>query len=141
MPPVTEESLSQIVARLRQAAPDATIRLFGSRARADATPESDWDFLVVQPQVTSRRREMARLARVLRPLRIPADVLVFSQADFDRWSSIPGTVLHDAAKEGKVLHASPLPTTMPSIRLNTGNPQPRKARTTAPATTDGPHFQ
>lgn len=104
MPTLTEDRLSQAVDRLRRAAPDATIRLFGSRARGDASPDSDWDFLVVRPQVTSRRREMARLARVLRPLRIPADVLVFSQADFDQWASIPGTVLHEAAQEGKVLH-------------------------------------
>lgn len=104
MPTVTEERLSQAVERLRRAAPDATIRLFGSRARGDASPDSDWNFLVVRPKVTSRRREMARLARTLRPLRIPADVLVFSQADFDRWSSIPGTVLHQATQEGRLIH-------------------------------------
>jgi hypothetical protein len=45
------------------------------------------------------------LADLLRPLRIRVDVLVFSQATFDKWSAIHGNVLHQAAKEGKVLYA------------------------------------
>ena len=90
---------------LHRAAPDATIILFGSRARGNASPESDIDFLLVAPEVKSRRREMARLSRLLRPLRIPADVLVFSRQVFEQWAKIPGTVIHEAAREGKVLYA------------------------------------
>lgn len=91
---------------LHRAAPQATVILFGSRARGDATPDSDADFVLVEPEVKSRRREMARLSRVLRPLRIPADVLVFSRQAFERWSRVPGTVVHKAATEGRVLHAA-----------------------------------
>lgn len=91
---------------LHRAAPDATIILFGSQARGDAAPDSDVDFLLIAPEVTSRRKEMARLSRLLRPLRIPADVLVFSRRVFDQWAEIPGTVIHDAVREGKVLYAA-----------------------------------
>ncbi len=91
---------------LHRAAPDATIILFGSQARGDAEESSDVDFLLVAPEVTSRRKEMARLSRLLRPLRIPADVLVFSRRVFDQWASVPGTVIYAAAREGKVLYAA-----------------------------------
>ncbi len=97
--------IEKAVDLLHRAAPDATIILFGSQARGDATPESDADFLVIKPIVKSRRKEMAHLLRMLRPLRIPADVLVYSRRVFDKWSRIPGTVIYEAAKEGKVLYA------------------------------------
>lgn len=98
--------IEKAAAVLHRAAPDATIILFGSRARGDAVEDSDVDFLLVAPEVASRRQEMARLSRLLRPLRIPADVLVFSRRVFERWANVPGTVIHEAAREGKVLYAA-----------------------------------
>ncbi len=35
-------------------APDAEVILFGSRARGDAEPDSDWDFLVLLPLEPTR---------------------------------------------------------------------------------------
>jgi len=102
---IAQETVEEAAAILREAVPEATILLFGSQGRGEAKPDSDLDLLVVEPVVRSRRKEMARLADLLRPLRIPADVLVFSRAAFDKWSRIPGNVLYRAAREGKVLHA------------------------------------
>lgn len=94
-------------ARLHEACPEAMIILFGSQARGDAGAESDVDFLVVQPEVESRREEMIRLSDLLRPLRLPADVLVASRRTFKKWAAIPGTIYHTAAKEGRILYGQP----------------------------------
>lgn len=102
---MNDNDIQRAAELLHRAAPDATIILFGSRSRGDAKQDSDVDFLLVAPDVKSRRKEMARLSRLLRPLRIPADVLVFSRRVFDEWAGIPGTVIHAAAREGKVLYA------------------------------------
>ena len=103
---IARETVDRATAILRDAVPEATIVLFGSRGRGEPRPDSDVDLLVVEPVVRSRRKEMARLADLLRPLRIPADVLVFSRAAFDKWSRIPGNVLYRAAREGKVLYGA-----------------------------------
>ena len=51
-----------------------------------------------------RAVEMVRLRRALRPLRIPVDVLVYSQEDVLRWGHQPGSVLYFALHEGKVVY-------------------------------------
>jgi len=84
--------------------PSAQIWLFGSQARGDARDDSDLDFLVIEPEVTNRATEMVRLRRVLRPLRIAADVLVYSRDEVQRWRNEPGTALYWALKEGRVVH-------------------------------------
>jgi predicted nucleotidyltransferase len=77
--------------------------LFGSHARGDAGPRSDLDFVVIEPHVASRHAEMVRLRRVLRGMRMPIDVLVYSDEHVADWGDVPGTVLHAALNEGRVL--------------------------------------
>lgn len=86
---------------LLAAAPGAKVILFGSYARGDARDDSDVDFLVVEPEVTDWLAEMVRLAEVLRPLRLPADVLVVSAERFAYWRDTPNTVMYRAAREGR----------------------------------------
>ena len=99
-------TIEKAVELLLEAAPAGSrVILFGSHARGDAGPTSDLDFLVVEPSVTAYRQEMVRLRDVLEPLRVPADVLVTSEAVFEEWQDTPGTVLYEAAKEGRFFDA------------------------------------
>lgn len=102
---ISRETIQEAVDLLRKAAPASTVVLFGSYARGNPGPDSDLDFLVIEPNVKSRREEMVRLRDVLRPLRIPVDVLVTSEAAFHEWSDTPGTVLHEAKLEGQFFNA------------------------------------
>jgi predicted nucleotidyltransferase len=101
---VTREQIDAAVRILAGAASPARIILFGSYARGDAREDSDVDFLVIEPQVEDRAREMVRLRRLLSPLRIPAEILVFSQEDVARWGDQPGSVLYWALREGRIIH-------------------------------------
>jgi predicted nucleotidyltransferase len=78
-PVIDESTIHKAVELLQRAAPGATVIVFGSCVRGEVTEDSDLDVLVVEPKLTARREEMVRLRDVLRPLRIPADVLVVSQ--------------------------------------------------------------
>lgn len=101
---VSQQQIDQAVRMLAEAVRPAKIILFGSYARGDALQDSDVDFLVVEPAVPNRRSEMARLRNILRPLRIPVDVIVASEAELREWSHLPGHILYWALKEGKALH-------------------------------------
>jgi len=102
---IDEITIANAVNLLLQAAPAGSeVILFGSHGRGDAEPDSDLDFLVVEPQVTSKHEEMVRLRDALRPLCVPVDVLVTSRSVFEDWRDTPNNVLHEAWKGGRVFH-------------------------------------
>ena len=78
--------------------------LFGSCAPGDASEHSDIDLLVIEDEVPDRAREMVRLRRLLRPLRVPADILVYTENEVAQWGNQPGSALYWALREGKVVH-------------------------------------
>jgi len=80
------------------------IILFGSYARGDANDESDVDLMVVEKHVQSKVKEIVRLRKLLRPLRLPIDMMVVSEQDVNDWGALPGTALYWAIKEGEVLY-------------------------------------
>jgi len=101
---MTPEQISAAVKRIADAAQPEQILIFGSHARGEARDDSDLDLLVIETDVADRAAEMVRLRRVLRPLRIPVDLLVYSRSDVDRWGNQPGSALFWALREGKVMY-------------------------------------
>ena len=83
----------------------ARVILFGSYARGEADAESDLDFLVVQRDGFSHRREVMRLQDALSPLRVPAELLVISHEEAGR-PERAGDAVRDALAEGVVLYES-----------------------------------
>lgn len=99
--------LARLVERLVAAFRPVGIYLFGSQARGEPTPDSDFDLLVVvreSDQPSHRRAQAAYHALGRRAL--PVDVLVMTREEFDRrapaTASLPATVL----REGKALYAA-----------------------------------
>lgn len=98
---ISEENLKAAIAA--DARPKRIV-LFGSFARGDAREDSDIDLPVIEDEVPDRAREMVRLRRLLRPLRVPADILVYSEDEVARWRDQPGSALYWALREGRVVH-------------------------------------
>jgi predicted nucleotidyltransferase len=96
--------IDEIGRRLAQAAPaNSRIVLFGSRARGDAGSGSDVDVLVIEPFVDDPVQESVRLRGELRGLGAPIDVVVFAQDDAQRRSTVRGTVVERALRQGRIL--------------------------------------
>lgn len=100
---IDETLIAEAGRRLAVAAPDSQVILFGSHARGEANPQSDVDFLVVEPEVANEAEESVRLHRTLRDLRVPADVIVVSREYADRWRGVRGGVVHAAFSQGRIL--------------------------------------
>ncbi len=103
-PVISREEIDAVIKRLAEDAHPERIVLFGSYARGEAQEDSDLDLLVIETEVEDRAAEMVRLRRLLRPLRIPVDILVYSRHEVERWGHQPGSSLFWALREGKVVY-------------------------------------
>lgn len=102
-----EQIIEKSVRALLAAAPEgSSVILFGSHARGLARPESDLDFLVVEPTVDNRFDEILRLRRAvgnaLGDIIQPIDLIVTDEARFRRKSTVPNTLAYEAATYGVV---------------------------------------
>ncbi|MFN8188294.1 MAG: nucleotidyltransferase domain-containing protein [Gaiellales bacterium] len=106
MEPIPEPLIREAATRLGEAArKPARVILFGSYARGEADPHSDLDFLVVQQNGFSHRREIVRLQDALSPLRVPAEVLVISHEEAAQ-PELTGPAVRDALDKGLVVYES-----------------------------------
>lgn len=102
-----DEDLRKALGLLFEATPTGTtVILFGSRARGRSRGNSDYDFLVVEPQVSDRFAEMSRLSALLGSAMIPADVIVQSRESFERWCDEPNSLAARARKEGRLYESA-----------------------------------
>lgn len=99
--------LAEVVRRLVEAYQPERIYLFGSKARGDAEPFSDYDLLLVVPDDAPAERQLSWLAyESLWETGAAADVLVWLKTSFESRlhvvASLPATVM----REGKLLYGS-----------------------------------
>lgn len=100
------DPLAESVRRLRGSMSAERIYLFGSRARGEATDDSDFDFLVVVRESPLPRYKREQQAfRALCGMGIAKDVVVFTRQEFERGlqviTSLPATVV----REGRLIYA------------------------------------
>ncbi len=83
------------------------ILLFGSQARGEARPDSDWDFLVVIDRELERLLQMRLAANISTRLvfekRMVCDVLLLSADRYRERHKDVGHIAYYATKEGVVL--------------------------------------
>ena len=101
---IDERTLQEAVQRIVVAARPTQVILFGSCGRGDADTDSDLDIMVIEPHVHDKYAEMIRLHKVVGNIGRGVDVLVYSEAEYERRSLTPGTVLYWARKEGRALY-------------------------------------
>jgi predicted nucleotidyltransferase len=81
------------------------IWLFGSRARGDATPDSDWDlFVVVDDTVGDDELDPGIGRRLRRECGVRADVIPWRAGEFAEFRGTPNTLAYSVATDGVLLH-------------------------------------
>lgn len=102
-----DAALAEALRRLLEAYRPERVYLFGSRARGDAGPDSDYDIMLVVSDDAPPERRRSRMAyERLWGTGLAADVLVWTREAFDSRlcleASLPATVV----REGVVLYGA-----------------------------------
>jgi len=100
--------LADIVRRLVEGYDPERVYLFGSAARGQAGPDSDYDLMLVMPDDAEPERLRARKAYgvLLKGVGAPVDVLIMSRSAFDSRSTVVASLPATVLREGRLLHAS-----------------------------------
>jgi uncharacterized protein len=99
--------LTDVVRRLVEAYRPERIYLFGSMARGNAGPDSDFDLMVIVPDSAPPELQRSRLAyRALRGTGTAADVVVWPKASFERRSRVPASLPATVVREGVLIYGA-----------------------------------
>jgi len=99
--------LTDVVRRLVEAYRPERIYLFGSMARGDAGPDSDFDLMVIVPDNAPPEVQRSRLAyRALRGAGTAADVVVWTKSSFERRARVPASLPAMVVREGVLIYGA-----------------------------------
>ena len=108
MPLTLEPLLQKIIGIIVRELNPQQVILFGSYARGTASGASDLDFLIIQDRPfgpgESRRRQMAKVWRLLAHYPISQDLLLYTPAEIEEWRDSRNHVIGRALREGKLLY-------------------------------------
>ncbi|MEW6357777.1 MAG: nucleotidyltransferase domain-containing protein [Planctomycetota bacterium] len=96
------QSISEMVQRIVQAVHPDKVVLFGSRARGDNGPDSDFDILIVAPSPYPRWRRAVPLYRLLGGMGVAKDIVWWTPDEVSEWKNVKSHFITRAMREGKV---------------------------------------
>jgi predicted nucleotidyltransferase len=102
---IEESVLTEVVRRLVAEFDPDQIILFGSHAWGEPSEDSDVDILVIVPDSDLRPTLRARRAsRSLRGLKVPADVIVRTRGEMERFARVPASLEAEVLERGRVIY-------------------------------------
>jgi predicted nucleotidyltransferase len=104
MSSLNDDIIRDIVRRIVDAAQPEKVILFGSQARGDAQPNSDFDVLVIKPSDEPRYRRSIPLYVALADLPVEVEVIVYTPEEVDEWSQVPQAFVTTVVREGTTIY-------------------------------------
>ncbi|MCX6325074.1 MAG: nucleotidyltransferase domain-containing protein [Bacteroidia bacterium] len=90
----------------REYLPDAEVLLFGSRARKNASSDSDYDILLITYAELLPRDKLpirTKIRKSLLAIGIRSDILIQSKSEVERKKNLPGHIVRKILREGILL--------------------------------------
>jgi predicted nucleotidyltransferase len=107
IPAASDPVLAEMVGRLVELYRPERIILFGSVARSEASPDSDYDLMVVVPDDAGPERQRSRAGyRAVRDLGAARDIFVSKASDFRRQLHLKASFPSTVVREGIVLYGA-----------------------------------
>ena len=98
--------LADIVKAVVRAAKPEKIVLFGSAARGEMGPDSDYDLLVIKGGKFNRRRLLTIIYDQLSDTDVGVDVVLATPVEVERYRGSHCMVICPAMREGKVIYGA-----------------------------------
>jgi uncharacterized protein len=105
-PSAGDPILAEVVRRLQQLYHPEQIYLFGSTARGESGPDSDYLMVVVPDSTPVALRDSGRAYKAIWRLGVAIDVLVWTHSDFEDRLPLKASLPSTIAREGKLLYAA-----------------------------------
>ncbi|MBM3745957.1 MAG: nucleotidyltransferase domain-containing protein [Acidobacteria bacterium] len=103
---VGDPLLAEIVRRLTEVYRPLKVYLFGSTARGEAGPDSDYDLMIVVPDdAPARLKDPAAGYEAMEGLPRSGDFLVWTRRSFDERLHLKASLPSAILREGKLLYA------------------------------------
>ena len=92
---------------IRSFLPDSRILLFGSRARGNSDIHSDYDLLVITPNILTQKEKLSWSSQIdraiVKAIHAPVDLLLYSEEEILQKQQLPGHIIRSAMREGIAL--------------------------------------
>jgi len=99
-----DETLKNIVDRIVQHINPTKIYLFGSRARGDYRPDSDYDLVIAWDGEDSSREIELQIRAKLRDIRCAKDIIVLTSDHIKNFKDVPLSLANEIAENGVILY-------------------------------------
>ena len=100
------EPIRPVLARVIDRWHPLQIWLFGSRARGENRPDSDWDLLAIVPDCPEPADfdDPMTVWQVKRQPGVSSDLVVYRRSDFDEDQSVPNTLAYSTRLDGVLVY-------------------------------------
>lgn len=99
--------LDQITGAIVERFRPRRILLFGSRARGNAIPDSDYDLFIEMDTNLAPLQRSTAVHRLFPRRRWAMDVIVFTPDEVRRWRDDIGSLVYSVEREGRTLYERP----------------------------------
>ncbi len=99
-------ALAFLIDRMVLTAKPTALWLFGSRAREDARPDSDFDFLAIFPDDRGEEIDRLRdhLADAVQGSGIGVDIAVCTETEFESFKTMAGSLIRTVHEQGRKVY-------------------------------------
>jgi len=99
-----DKKLQDIINRISSHINPTKIYLFGSRARGDHHPDSDYDFVIIYDGDKSKGDVDLSIRRLFRRRDFAMDILVLSTYELERYKHVANTLSREITENGVVVY-------------------------------------
>ncbi|MFH0702131.1 MAG: nucleotidyltransferase domain-containing protein [bacterium] len=103
-----EITLEKIINQILQVIIPDKIILFGSRARGDARPDSDYDLLIIKSDIEDGLKIEGEIYKKLVDIDeiVSVDILVATPEIIEKYKNAIGCIIKPALEEGKIVYVA-----------------------------------